>query len=59
MLRWSNIQPHSALTKTPDSPQVDLVDRDRLMDKLKELRLGVTVEPVESITVVDDWFNKL
>lgn len=41
------------------APPVDLVDRERLMDKLKDLRLGVAVEMVESVSVVSDWFRNL
>jgi restriction system protein len=41
------------------APPIDLVDRDRLLDKLKELRLGLEVELVESISVTSDWFKNL
>lgn len=41
------------------APPIDLVDRDRLLDKLKELRLGVEVQLVESISIKTDWFSNL
>lgn len=39
--------------------RIDLVDGKELMDKLKELRLGVKVEMVEKVTVDKDWFQNL
>ena len=41
------------------APPIDLVDRDRLLEKLKELRLGIEVELVESVTVTSEWFENL
>jgi len=40
------------------APAIDLVDGDQLIDKLKELGLGVRTEKVEKeqITVDSDWF---
>lgn len=38
------------------APPIDLVDRDTLLDKLKELRLGVDVALVEQITISPEWF---
>ena len=40
------------------APAIDLVDGDQLMDKLKELGLGVKTEKVEveQISVDHDWF---
>ena len=40
------------------APAIDLVDGDQLMDKLKELGLGVKTEKieVEKVTVDRDWF---
>jgi restriction system protein len=39
------------------APTIDLVDGDQLMDKLKELELGVRTEKVEMerITIDRDW----
>jgi restriction system protein len=41
------------------APPIDLVDRERLLDKLKVLRLGVEVQLVESISINADWFRSL
>ena len=41
------------------APTIDLVDRERLLDKLKDLRLGVEVELVESVSVKPEWFRDL
>jgi len=35
---------------------IDLTDGDQLADKLKELRLGIRTEMVESVKVDADWF---
>ncbi len=39
------------------APPIDLVDGEALIDKLKELRLGVRVQMVEAISVDLDWFR--
>jgi len=41
------------------APPIDLVDGDLLADKLKELKLGVTTELIEKITVEADWFTNI
>lgn len=41
------------------APPIDLVDRERLLDKLKELRLGIEVELVESVSINAEWFSNL
>ena len=41
------------------TPPIDLIDRDRLLDKLKELQLGLDVELVENVSVKREWFEKL
>ena len=38
---------------------IDLMDGDQLAEKLKELRLGVRTEMVESVEVDPDWFQSL
>jgi restriction system protein len=40
------------------APAIDLIDGDLLLDKLKELGLGVRTEKieVEQVTVDRDWF---
>ena len=38
------------------APTIDLIDGEQLVQRLKELRLGVKIELVEAITVDDAWF---
>lgn len=38
---------------------IDLIDGDLLVDKLKEFRLGINVEMVESVDVDADWFKAI
>ena len=38
---------------------IDLVDGEKLAEKLKELRLGVSVELTECVRIEKDWFNSL
>lgn len=39
------------------APPIDLVDGEQLLEKLKELRLGVSVEMIEKVAVDQDWFK--
>lgn len=39
------------------APAIDLIDGDKLAEKLKELQLGVSVEIKEHISVNEDWFK--
>lgn len=39
------------------APAIDLIDGDSLCDLLKSLKLGVTTEYVEKVTVQEDWFK--
>jgi len=39
------------------APAIDLVDGEKLAEKLKELGLGLDVELVEKVTVNEDWFK--
>lgn len=41
------------------APPIDLIDGDILCDKLKELKLGVNTQLIESIEIKQDWFNNL
>lgn len=41
------------------APPVDLVDREKLLDKLKELKLGLKVELVEQVVLDSEWFQDL
>ena len=38
---------------------IDLMDGDQLADKLKELRLGIKTEMVESVDIDIDWFKNI
>jgi restriction system protein len=40
------------------APQVDLIDGDQLCEQLKEYRLGVAVEKVETerVSIRPEWF---
>jgi restriction system protein len=38
---------------------IDLVDGEKLAEKLKELGLGLKIERTESVTVDEDWFKNL
>lgn len=39
------------------APRIDLIDGEQLAQKLKELRLGVSVEMEEAITINKVWFS--
>ena len=39
------------------APPIDLVDGEQLLDKLNELRLGVTVKMIEQVSVTPEFFN--
>ena len=41
------------------APPIDLVDGDQLLDKLKELHLGVKIEMIEQVSVMADFFEKI
>jgi len=41
------------------APHIDLIDGYELAEKLKELRLGVSVELVEKINIKEDWFKAI
>ncbi|MEL7434721.1 MAG: restriction endonuclease [Chloroflexota bacterium] len=41
------------------APAIDLIDGDQLIEKLKELSLGVETELVEKVTVNSDWFRNI
>ena len=47
------------LEATRDGVQtIDLIDGEKLAEKLKELNLGVKIEHREIVTVDEDWFNR-
>jgi restriction system protein len=39
------------------APPIDLVDGEALLDKLKELRLGVDVHMIEEVSIIPEWFE--
>lgn len=39
------------------APPIDLVDGEQLLDKLKELRLGVSIKMIEQVSVIPDFFK--
>ena len=41
------------------APAIDLIDGEQLIDKLKDLRLGVKTEMVEKVLIDSDWFATL
>jgi restriction system protein len=41
------------------APPIDLIDGVELVERLKELRLGVKVEMIESVQVDAEWFSHL
>lgn len=41
------------------APPIDLIDGELLCDKLKELKLGVYTELIETVYIKDEWFNDL
>lgn len=41
------------------APPIDLIDGRLLAEKLKELRLGVRTQLVETVEVMDDWFASI
>ena len=41
------------------APPIDLINGKKLMDKLKELKLGVETELVPKITIKRDWFAQI
>jgi restriction system protein len=40
-------------------PPIDLVDGEELMEKLKELRLGVSVKMIEEVSILANWFKEI
>jgi restriction system protein len=41
------------------APPIDLVDGEQLVEKLKDLRLGVEVKMIEDVTVQPEWFKEI
>lgn len=41
------------------APAIDLIDGDLLCDLLKNLKLGVTTQMVEEVSISPEWFSKI
>jgi len=41
------------------APPIDLIDGEQLVQRLKELGLGVKITMIESVEVNTDWFTKI
>jgi restriction system protein len=41
------------------APTIDLIDGEKLIEKFKELNLGVSVELIEKISVNEKWFEAI
>ena len=41
------------------APTIDLIDGDQLIDKLKELGLGVKTEKIEKVIIDHGWFSSI
>jgi restriction system protein len=41
------------------TPPIDLIDGEQLVQRLKELRLGVKITMIESVEIDTDWFTKI
>ena len=41
------------------APEIDLMDGEQLIDKLKELSLGVKTEVVEQVIIDREWFERI
>jgi restriction system protein len=39
------------------APAIDLIDGEKLAEKLKELGLGVKIETREIVTIDENWFG--
>jgi restriction system protein len=60
MITTGTFTPDAKREATRDgAPAIDLIDGDQLCDLLKQLKLGVTTEMVEKMTVEVSWFDGL
>ena len=41
------------------APPIDLIDGEQLLDKLKELRLGVAVRMIEQVSILSGFFDEI
>lgn len=49
----------NARTEATSAPPIDLVDGQALLEKLRELRLGVEVKMIERASAVPEWFQTI
>jgi restriction system protein len=57
IITTGNFTRDAILEATRDgAPPIDLIDREQLIDKLKDLRLGVATKQVEVVEVNSEWF---
>lgn len=49
----------SAEATRDGAPPIDLIDGEQLIDKLKDLRLGVATKQVEIVEVNTEWFSAI
>ena len=43
----------------PGTHPIDLIDGNQLVEKLKELELGVETQMVEQVIIDDEWFKAI
>ncbi len=41
------------------APPIDLLDGEQLLDKLRELKLGVEIKIIEEVVILADWFKTI
>ncbi len=55
--KWARVCP--GLVGGKMSLPIDLMDGEQLLDKLKELHLGVNVKMIEQVSVVPEFFKEI
>jgi restriction system protein len=48
----------SAEATRDGAPPIDLIDGEQLIDKLKDLRLGIETKQVEVVEIDREWFTR-
>ena len=60
IITTSNFTQEAQREATRDgAPPIDLINGELLLDKLKELGLGISTKTVEVVEVNEDWFNTI
>ncbi|MCA1728472.1 MAG: restriction endonuclease, partial [Actinobacteria bacterium] len=49
----------SAEATRDGAPPIDLIDGEQLIDKLKDLKLGISTRQVELVEVDTKWFSAI